>query len=361
MSLGPTPRGLPVVRVFVAWGPDRSLAAIAVIVFLLTLAWAAVTSWPGSSPGLSWIADTHVYRAAGERLNAGHPLYDYEPGDRQLTVDPFRFVGPLLSPPLIAAIWRPLALLPFEPIVFAWWLAGLAVCAGTVLWLVLRGGAPVAIGVLLLVIPLAFTAWSGNVQAFLTPLIAFTWIALERGRLRLAGAAIGVATVLKLSPAFLGWWLLTTRRWSAFRAALAAGMVALALGVLGAGPSAYLDYLDVARTVSRFGGTEASLTGILRAAGASEEVRALVTPIVSVIGVFVIAALRGRPRAGFAAAIVTGVLASTVMNLTNVSLLLAAFVPFARWVPATSPATAGPGAFDAAEGVGGIDRDGPPQ
>jgi hypothetical protein len=61
--------------------------------------------------------------------------------------------------------------------------------------------------------------------------------------------------------------------------------------------------------------------------------------VVAVIGIAAVFLLRKRPRAAFAAAIATGVFASPVFNLTNVSLLLAAFVAVDRELLAEQPSS----------------------
>jgi Sec-independent protein secretion pathway component TatC len=66
--------------------------------------------------------------------------------------------------------------------------------------------------------------------------------------------------------------------------------------------------------------------GILTAFGASADIMPFVAPIVSVIGIVAISLLRERERAAWVVAIATGVFASPIFNLTNVTLLLAAFV-----------------------------------
>lgn len=329
MTTGPAHqgwRGVIGLRVIALWGPVRTMRVVAAIALGVGMAWVIANSHSWVGAPTTWIADTQYYFGAGERLDAGHLLYAYSPGDRPLTVDPFAFAGPFLYPPLLGVLWRPLALLPYEPTVIAWWAAGLVTFLSSLVWLLRHGGIPVAIGTLLLLVPLVETAWSGNVSTFLTPLIIWTWLALARGHDRAAGAAIGLATVLKLTPGFLAWWLIVERRWSAVRSAVAAGVVGIVVSLVGAGPGAYGDYLRVSGLVARTGGTEASLSGILRGMGASPDVLALVAPIVAVVGIAAIAALRDRPRLAWGSAVVAGVFASPVFNLTNVTLLLAAFV-----------------------------------
>ena len=325
------------VRVLARWGLPATLRITAAIAMAVGMAWVILAAQPWTGEPTGWIHDVQYYYGAGERLNAGHQLYAYSAGDRQLAVDPFYFAGPFLYPPLLGVLWRPIALLPFAPVVIAFWAIGLVVFLGSMAWLLRRGGWVTASGVLVLVVPLVWTAWSGNVSTLLTPLIIWAWLALGRGRERVAGAAIGFAAVLKLTPVFLIWWLVVTRRLTAFRTALAAAVAALVLSVIGAGPGAYFDYVRVTGLVGRTGGTEASLTALLKGAGAGPDVLALVAPVVAVIGAAAIFLLRERPRAAWAAAIATGVFASPVFNLTNVSLLLAAFVALDREFLAERP------------------------
>jgi hypothetical protein len=219
-------------------------------------------------------------------------------------------------------------------------------------WLILRGSAVTAIGILVLVVPLAETAWSGNVSTFITIGITLAGIALLRGAPSgaPAGAVIGFTTVLKLSPAFLAWWLLVTRRSSVFRVAVAVGAVSLAVSVLGAGIEAHFQFLSISSEVARQGGIQGSIVGILRGVfDAPPDLMPVVAPIVSVVGILAVLALRNRERAAWAVAIATGVLASPVFNLTNVTLLLAAFVAFDRaLIPSGSAGDAGKLAMDRA-------------
>ena len=330
-------------RVFAKWGTTRTLRVVALVALTIGMAWVVAESRPWSGPPVTWVHDVQYYYGAGERLNNGARLYAYSPGDRQLDVDPFYFAGPFLYPPLLGVIWRPIAaLVPFDVAVTVFWAVGLVVFVAMLVYLVIRGGPVTALGVLILIVPLVWTAWSGNVSTVLTPLMIAAWLLLLQGRETPAGAAIGFAAVLKLTPAFLGWWLLVFRRWSALKAAVVAGVIGLLLSAAGAGLGAFADYLAVSSLVARNGGTIASLTSILASFGAGPEVRALVAPVVGAAGAVAIVLLRHHPRAGWAVAIGTGVFASPVLNLTNVSLLLAAFVAMDPAFGAIPPAWRGP-------------------
>jgi Glycosyltransferase family 87 len=349
-SAGSTPtvtggnwRTVPGLRVFAAWGADTSLRVAALVALALAVVWVVVNARPWAMDPMAFILDTSNYYAAAERLNAGHSLYAYSPGDRHVLALLFGLPSPYLYPPLMGVLWRPVAaFLPFEPVIIAWWAAGMASLLGFLVWLVWRGGRATAAGCLVLLVPLAITAWSGNVGSFITIAIVGAWLLLQRGHERTAGAIIGFTTVLKLSPVFLGWWLLATRRWNALAAAIAVGFASLAVSVAGAGLAAHVDFLRVGDAAARGGGIQGSIVGILSAFGTSSDVLALVAPVVSVVGMAAVWRLRDHERAAWAVAIATGVFASPIFNLTNVTVLLAAFVAFdgrltARGEPQTAP------------------------
>jgi len=120
--------------------------------------------------------------------------------------------------------------------------------------------------------------------------------------------------------------------------------VSLAVSIAGAGLAPHFEFLRVSEAAARAGGIQGSLVGILSANGVPPDALVLVAPIVSVVGVVAVFLLRERPRAAWAVAIATGVFASPIFNLTNVTVLLACFVPFDEWSrvagrPAKAPAT----------------------
>jgi len=95
----------------------RSVNAVGprVPVRLLIVAWVAF--WVILACGLFLGADQITYQAAGERRNAGHALYALSAGDRHIAPDPPYWFVPILYPPLISVIWRPLAALaPVGPV-----------------------------------------------------------------------------------------------------------------------------------------------------------------------------------------------------------------------------------------------------
>src|SRR6266540_1619642 len=170
--------------------------------------------------------DAMVYLAAGERLNAGHPLYAISAGDRPVGLQPPHWTVPLLSPPFIAVLLRPVALLPPDVGAYVWWAAAVA-----------------AIGA----VPLAYQIAVGNVNAFLLLGSVLVWRWTGERREAPAGALTALLVMLKISPVVLAWWLVTQQRWTAVRAGIAAGLILGALSLLGAGLDAHIRFLEITR------------------------------------------------------------------------------------------------------------------
>jgi hypothetical protein len=133
------------------------------------------------------LADVHAYYDAGARLNAGLPLYD-----QPATTNDNEFYR---YPPLLAIVFRPLALLPFEAAA-AIWEAFLVVClALTIVRLGLNRRTWVVLGMLAL--PILWSLAIGQAQVVVTLLMALgtPW-------------AIAFAAHLKIFPALAAiWWL----------------------------------------------------------------------------------------------------------------------------------------------------------
>jgi hypothetical protein len=320
-------RRLPIIRAFVALGRERLLRVIAAVALVVGMMWVISNAMPIPSDLTRWINDSGNYYAAGERLNAGHSLYAYGPGDRHELDLLFGLPSPYLYPPLIGVLFRPIAAgLPYGPAVVAFWFVGMVSFLVFLGWLLLRGSEWTSVGVLVLLVPLVETAWSGNVSTYLLILLVASWLALQTGREKVAGAAIGFATVIKLTPAFLVWWLFVTHRRAGLRVAILVGLAGLAIGLVGSSVADHATYLTVSNAAARGGGIEGSIVGILHSLGASPDVLPFVAPIVSLVGVAAIWRYRDHERVAWALAITTGVFASPIFNLTNVTLLLAAFV-----------------------------------
>ena len=133
------------------------------------------------------LADVHAYYDAGTRLNAGLPLYD-----QPATTNDNEFYR---YQPLLAIVFRPLALLPFEAAA-ALWEAFLVVClALTIARLGLNRRTLVVMGMLAL--PTLWSLAVGQAQIVVTLLTALG-----------SPVALALAAHLKIFPALAAiWWL----------------------------------------------------------------------------------------------------------------------------------------------------------
>jgi hypothetical protein len=138
------------------------------------------------------LADVHAYYDAGARLNAGLRLYDQAAGTDDAAF--YRY------PPLLAIVFRPLALLPFEAAALIWELLLVAATAAT-LWRIGPGRTTwMVLG--MLAMPVLWTLAIGQAQALVTMLLAF-------------GSPFGVALAghLKLTPWLAGAYWAGRREW----------------------------------------------------------------------------------------------------------------------------------------------------
>lgn len=266
--------------------------------------------------------DTWIYGAAGERLNAGHDLYAVGAGDRPVGLNPPYWTVPLVSPPPIAVLWRPLAALGPGAWVI-WWLGGILAGLAMVGWILIRGS-PLAILWLILVSPaLTQATISGNASAYLVPMVFLAW--QFRDRAWVVGLVIAAAVAVKLTPILLVLWLLRARRFSAVAGVVAIGLAILVVSLVGAGPDAWLQWLAVAPRDTPAPSSLAGITGLPT----------------FIVGILVIAAssvalLATRSeRAWFSICVVAAVLATPALYFTSFALLAAAASPFVAGIAAS--------------------------
>ena len=296
------------------WMPCLRLMACAAIVQVLLI---TVTSQPDSPFRPS--GDVDVYRAAGERLNAGHDLYRIGPGDRPVRVNPPYFTVPLVSPPPIAVLWRPMALAG-DAAAIAWWTGGI-VATGAVVVAVLARGSPKALAIAVVTAPPVIqTALSGNASAYLIALLWLGWQA--RTRPVVAGLSVAIATAVKLTPILLAVWAVTYRPrmvpgW------LAAGVVILLISVIGAGIEAHVTWLDLIPRDAPSPGSLASFLGL----------PASITSGIVCAGTLVMSVRTRDERQAFAICVIGATLATPALWFTSLSLLLAAAAPYTMLRP----------------------------
>lgn len=285
--------------------------------------------------------DALVYLAGGERLNAGHLLYALSPGDRIVGIKPPFWTVPILSPPFMAVLFRPLALLPPDLGAYAWWLATMSAIATTLAVLVRRVPILTSIAVLVLGVPLAYEIGVGNVNAFLLAGTIAIWFLATHGHGRIAGVIAAFLVMVKIWPIALVLWLVVQRRWDSVQAGLVTAVVLGAVSILGAGLAAHLSYLQVIRDTTSAGTSDLSLAGIARYLGVSPGI-AVFLPWVVFVGSCALAwLLRARPALSYLCAVVAMTLGSSVVNINTYALLLAGLAP-AAWPARDRIANAGP-------------------
>jgi hypothetical protein len=299
--------------IFAATGSVRLRVILALVPCLLGLFIAAeyltyMSSAASSAPPFS---DAWTYQAAGERLNAGHDLYHLGPGDRPVLMVP-GLTAPLLSPPPIAVLWRPIAWLPGG--LAAWMIACWLAVLGTTFYLVYRTGLPGAVVASLLAPAIGEQLAAGNVAAFFPGLMVLAWKLRDRPA---AGLAVGLMAAAKLTPASLGGWLLGTRRWRAVGAVALTVAVIAVLSVVGAGTAAFREYLDVARTTTASTSSLSGLSGIPWLSAAA-----------LLGGSLLAVALGSWSRASFILAVIVSVAGTPALYLSGLVTLLAILAPF---------------------------------
>ena len=271
--------------------------------------------------------DAYVYLGAGERLNAGHPLYAISPGDRPVGIEPPFWTVPLLSPPPIAVVFRPLAALPRELGVYVWWALDTAAVAVAVGLMLRRRPILIGLAVIALSVPLVYEIGVGNMNGLVLLGLVLAWRSTMVHDDRTSGAIIGIATAFKLTPGLLGWWLLTGRRWRAVRWAVAAGIAVLVVSIAGAGLEAHLRYLGVVRETSTLGARPLSVAGMAIYLGVPTAIANALPTVVLGLGVLAIAALRNRTDLAFVAAVLTMVFGSPTVSINWFIYLLACLAP----------------------------------
>ena len=331
--------------------PPWAVALVRVALILMILGELYVTArvqLPGLLHPTDLGTDTSNYFAAAQRLNAGHNLYGpLLATDRPVPGYPALYPAPILSPPLSAVLWRPLAALG-DVSMTIWWAVDLALVVILAAWFAVVGrrwtlggllvilalGIPIAfvVGVRYRYLgyhsPISIAALSGNLNGYLTGLCVLAWWASSRGRPWLAGAAAGLAAMLKLGPFALVWWLLVRRDWPAVKAFVATVAILGIVGLVGAGLDANLAF---ARLTLEAGVSPSSLSvaWILHTKlGLDPHVANLGTMVATILGLAVVYATRRRARISFLVTILVVIYCSPVVLVGNFALLLAAVAPW---------------------------------
>jgi len=318
-----------------------ALAIVAVVVLLYRLLQFVVFTGQ-----IQWGYDFSAYWQAARSLAAGGPVYSlaqlagpYSPQQQFLYIYPPSFAG-MLEP---FAEW-----LPADPRLVNWlWfglgLAILVLSVHLVAWVerlgedprypLLRGrGIWWLVAAALALPPVVAELVLGNVHLYILGLLVLGWLGIRYGggRELVGGAAIGLATLIKVFPGLLLVWLLVTRRYRAFAAALvgAAFMIVATLPMTGIQP--WLDYPTVLANLGAPVDTTDTLAPTVWLAPllGFGPARILVTAVGLGLLVWLGAAARGRPTdlvtvaASYGAAVTISVLIAPALYQHYLAILV---------------------------------------
>jgi hypothetical protein len=287
---------------------------------LLAVGWLTWFLWGHGGGG-----DFAIFRRAGDAVLHGHTPYVQPIPSLYLSNDHFVYPTPFA--------------LPFIP--FA--LAGEHL--GAVVFLILSVAALMAAlwllgvrdrrcyGVAVLGMPVFGSLGVGALGPILVLLLAFGWRYRDR---TVAGVPLALAAAAKLFVWPVLVWLLVTRRYRAFAAALSTlGVIALAwLAIDPTGMHRYADTIRVFVDVQRW--KSYSFEGLLSSVGVSTTLGQLGAAAAALAGIALIAlAARERDeRSAFSAAVIVALLATPILWLHYLALLV---VPIALARPRLSP------------------------
>jgi len=271
--------------------PRLRLAWFAAVAFVAIFGAAEFWRWIAESlRGPSWWAtDLYLVLDAGGRLAAGQPLY----------ADP-RF----LYPPLAAVVAVPLtALDPFAMSVgyaaLKLALTSVAVLALTIGWRA-RSRTLVLVG-LIASLPFLHDVFLGNANVLLVAAIAMAAFARPTPR---SGIALGVVAAIFAKPLIVPVlvWLLVFRR-PVLLGTVVAGLAATAVGLIAAGPSAYIAWVSALIAGGRYATPFAGNHGVTALAPELWAPVAVVTT-----AAFVLVLAKRGPGVGLVWAVTCGIL-----------------------------------------------------
>ena len=262
----------------VAWGPW---------VFVLTvgLHLASVLLWPNAN----WFEiDMQVYRAGGEHVLRGDPLYDSSVfGDLMFTY-----------PPFAAVLFVPLAFLHVNVARVLFFVGDIALlfAVSRMCWRGLttaRGADLVKLslmtaGLAVWIDPIRITLYLGQINVLLMALVVWD---LYHSRSRWAGIGVGLAAGIKLTPLIFIPFLLITRQFRAAATATATFMVTIGISFVFAPSSASAfwfggTFMHLDRVANPAGPGNQSINGtLLRAMGQSSGETMLWLACAAIIGV----------------------------------------------------------------------------
>ncbi len=321
---------------------DRSISILGWTAAAFGLACVGVHLWGWLAPHLSWSLhpisglpdDTRNYILAGLRLNAGHPLYAYGPGDPVVMTHEGPSSYPLFSPPLIGVLFRLIVLLPANG-GYIWWACMAGVDLVAILALTRRQPLLTGIALLPLGASVSWTMYLGNVDCLVVAglVLSCCWLASHHDDR--AALMIGLLASLKLTPVLFVWWLVVTGRFRAAVVAAAAGAVLAVVAMLGSEPLVFLKFFDVLQANMTQPQPDNFLgpMGLARLLGAPDSVVAWLPRAILLGGVAAMWAARHRPGLAWAIAAFLMWFGSPVVAVHTPALAVVAIAPIAWRIP----------------------------
>lgn len=334
--------------------PTRLHWALGLLAFVLLAAW-PVAKFLLLFPQDQWQVDVQVYREGGVSVLHGRPIY------QQMT-DPPQLL-PFTYPPLAAFFSVPLALVPFPVAAWAWTISQLLadLAIAWVAWYHVRDRvgrwAPVVVGAVagafLWTQPVGDGIRFAQVNAFLVLLILLD---LKRPRLPVlrsipAGALVGLAMAIKLTPGVFVIHYLVCRRWREAGTAVATA-TALSVGAWLLLPEASFAFWGGALSdPTRLGPNDGTANQAFRAlllrrgleAGSTGLLLAWV-PYLLVVGALCFWLARRAYRQG------DWLMEVAVVGLAGFLLSPVSWVHHLHWLMVIVPAILGPGPWRSSEG-----------
>jgi alpha-1,2-mannosyltransferase len=290
--------------------------------------WYWLSNTSSATPG-----DTLNYILAGLRLNVGHHLYAYGPGDPHSV---WWAAYPIFSPPLMGVVFRPIVLLPENGLYF-WWLTMDVLELGAVVALLMR--APLVTGLAL--IPLSLSVGMamqvGNVDCVVLPGLLLAWALFTRGLDTRAALIVGLLASLKLTPVIFVWWLVVTGRRRAAAVAIACGAALAIVAMVGSEPLIFARFYEVTAANLTAPASDLGPPGLARALGMPALIVAWLPRAVLLGGAVLMWTTRRRPGISWSIGASLMWLASPVVALHTPALSLVAIAPLA-WPMASAVA-----------------------
>jgi hypothetical protein len=272
--------------------------------------------------------DTNNYILAGLRLNVGHLLYSYSPGDAHALATSGGADYAIFSPPLIAVVFRLIVLLPANGR-YLWWASMDVLELLAILALVRR--APFATGLALipLCLSIGLVMEVGNVDCLVLAGLLLAWCQLVRGHDDRAAVIIAVLASLKLTPVIFVWWLFVTGRRRAAGIAIGCGIALAFVAMLGSEPLIFARFYEVTMANLSAPASDLGPPGLARTLGLPAIVVAWLPRAILLGGAAAMWATRHRPGVSWAIGALLMWLASPVIALHTLALALAAIAPLA--------------------------------